>query len=716
MANQGRAFGSYKQSNWAKPELGDIDGQPGIYVGEIKQIVTGSRNGSVRIYIPVFGGDPDDENNWLQVSYASPFLGSTQGYNDVLQSNIYEVAKQSYGFFMTPPDPGNQVLCCFPPGRGSVGVWFACLSNNLSKYMIPAAAPSTSWENIDPVSLGAGFGASLQGGIVPGVPYPVGDFNDLDPRTAKADWIKNLRPINPTAALQLILAGLDKDTARGAITSSIQRDPISNVYGINTPGRPQPSQDTKNVPNLKQQIETGQFNPNNFRVTGRVPGHSFLLDDGDLFGKNNLVRLKTAAGHQLLMNDTEGFIYISNSTGTAWVELTKQGDVLIYNSRDLSIRTQGNIQMHSDRDIMINASRFLKLNGGAVQIEASQFCSVVSLQNLSLFGGQTAIKGRSRTSISSGGSMGISAAGGLRISGSTIGLNSGGAGEPPSPQLISKYLSADSLFADNQWVVRTNSLQSICYRIPTHEPYIRANISALVEVQQEAIDNVLPDSNITTVTGETVASQPVTASQTLEFASTQDVENPAPTSAFISQPDPGVDIGALSSTDYRAFLAQTSYASSGGDYASVNSFGFAGKYQLSAEALQSLGLIKPGTPQTAEALANPNNWIGGSGKPSNLNEFLASPEIQEAAMNSYTTANYSALQAAGIINAATPKDQIAGLLSISHYSSASIATGWYVGKIPNPEVYNQFYQQGAYSQSQVPVLISSSQSKVLVGA
>ena len=64
MANQGQARASNKQSNWAKPELGDIDGQPGIYVGEIKQIISGSRDGSVKVYIAILGGDPDDENGW----------------------------------------------------------------------------------------------------------------------------------------------------------------------------------------------------------------------------------------------------------------------------------------------------------------------------------------------------------------------------------------------------------------------------------------------------------------------------------------------------------------------------------------------------------------------------------------------------------------------------------------------------------------------------
>ena len=716
MANQGKAFGSFKQSDWAKPELGDIDGQPGIYVGEIKQIVSGSRDGSVRVYIPVFGGDPDDQNGWLQVSYASPFLGSTTGYNDFLQSNSYEIAKQSYGFFMTPPDPGNQVLCCFPPGRGSVGIWFACISNNLSKYMIPAAAPSTNWENIDPYSLQTGSGPALQPAIVPGTPYPVGDFNDLNPATAKSDWIKNLRPINPQATIQLVLSGLDKDPTRGAITSSVQRDPVNSVYGFNTPGRPLPSQDTKNVPNLKQRIETGQFNPNDYKVTGRVPGHSLVMDDGDIFGQNNLVRLKTAAGHQVLMNDSEGFIYISNATGTAWVELTKQGDVLIYNSRDLSIRSEGNIQLHSDRDVMINAERYLKLNAGAVQIEGSQLTSVVGVQSLQLFGGQTSIRGRARTSLSSGGSMAITSAGGMLLNGSTIGLNSGGGGVDASPNLIPKYLNPDTLFGGSQWVVRTNSLQSICYRVPTHEPYIRGSVAAAIEQQQQQIEDSFQPANVTTISGDTVAAINLPPSATVEFASSQDLANPAPTSAFIEQPDPVTNMGNLSNDEYRAYLAQTAYNSSGGDYAAVNNFGFAGRYQLSTEALQSVGYLKPGTEQTLEAISNPNNWVGGPGQPTSLEDFLQNQELQDSAMNSYTTNNYNVLQTAGVITASTPKDQIAGILSVSHYSTPEIAAQWYSGTIPNPEQFTEFYQQGSYSQTQVPIIISSDQSKIQLGA
>jgi hypothetical protein len=714
MANQGRAFASSKQSNWAKPELGDIDGQPGIYVGEIKQIITGSRDGAVRVYIPVFGGDPDDANGWLQVTYASPFLGSTTGPNNTLQSNTYEVAQQSYGFFMTPPDVGNLVLCCFPPGRGSVGIWFACVSNNMSKYMIPASAPSTSWENIDPFSLQQGSGAQLQG-IVPGIPYPVGDFNDKNPTTAKADWIKNLRPINTLAAAQLIGVGLDKDITRGAITSSVQRDPINSVFGFNTPGRPAPAQDTKNIPDLNQKINAGTFvQPT---VTARIPGHSLVMDDGDIYGKNNLVRLKTAAGHQIMMNDSEGFIYISNATGTAWVELTKQGDVLIYNSRDLSIRSQGNIQLHSDRDVMINATRSLKMRGGSVTVEGTSATNIVGKQNLSLFGGQASLKGRSKVAINSGGSMALTATGAMQLKGSTIGLNSGGGGELPSPQPIASFLNPDAIYADNQWVVRTDSLSSICYRVPTHEPYIRGNIAAVLE-QQDAISNFNQeaDGNITTVTGETVASINLATSQAVEVASVQNINNPAPTSAFISQPNTTESIGVLSSDEYQAYLAQTGYTNSGGLYETVSVDGYAGRYGLSSQALQATGYLKPGTPQTLEAINNPNNWVGGPGQPSNLNEFLATPQFQDYAMNVYTTQNYSALQTAGVITANSTKEQVAGLLSVSHHTSSNEAAAWYTGALNNTSQIDQFYQEGRFSQTQVGVIQISKASKTLVGA
>lgn len=314
--------------------------------------------------------------------------------------------------------------------------------------------------------------------------------------------------------------------------------------------------------------------------------------------------------------------------------------------------------------------------------------------------------------------MSLTSAGGMQLKGSTIGLNSGGGGELPSPQPITTFMNPDSIYADNQWVVRTNSLSSICYRVPTHEPYIRGNIAAAIQQQEAIADfNQQADGNIVTVTGQTVAAQTVTSSQRVEIATASDINSPAPTSAFISQPEATQGLGALSTDEYQAYLAQTGYTNSGGTYETVSLEGYAGRYGLSNVALESTGYLKPNTPQTLEAINNPNNWVGGPGKPSSLNDFLTTTEYQDYAMNVYTTNNYSALQSAGAITADTPKDQVAGLMSVSHHIGPNAAVAWYSGyAVEGVPQINQFYQEGRYSQNQVAIIETSKASKTIVGA
>ena len=45
----------------------------------------------------------------------------------------------------------------------------------------------------------------------------------------------------------------------------------------------------------------------------------FVMDDGDDKGKSNQIRLRTSTGHQILMDDDEGIIYVATASGNAWV-------------------------------------------------------------------------------------------------------------------------------------------------------------------------------------------------------------------------------------------------------------------------------------------------------------------------------------------------------------------------------------------------------------
>lgn len=726
MGQPGRDYLGTKTPDFADPSKEDVGGAtPGIYVGTIKQINTATRNASFEVYVAAFGGDETNKSSWKTVVYASPFMGTTPAPAGDPQFNTYNYTKQSYGFYMTPPDLGNQVLCCFPPGQGTVGYWFACLSPELGKGMIPANG-AVPWQQIDTASLADTAGQQLVPYLKEGTPYPAGEFNENDSKVFNANWANNKRPINPILTTQLIRQGLDTDPQRGAISSSSQRDPVSSVFGFNSPGRPLPQQDPAKDANLRQKIQSGQYKTSDFQVTGRVGGHSVVLDDGDLYGQNNLVRIKSAGGHQILMNDSAGFIYIANSEGTAWVELTKTGDILVYARNDLAIRTQGNLQLHSDRNVNINAEAAVNINSKQTSIEGSSSLVMTGGQLLNMYGGTTQLKSKSNMGIFSGASMSVRAGGKMALNAGAISLNgSGGGGEVAPPKPIPQFLSADTIGSAAGYEVKTNSIQSICYKIPTHEPYIRGSVSSVIQLQEEQANIAVTNNNaIVTINNEVVTPPAISSGGTTDQASTQPVTDPAPTSAFISQPDPGESLGKLNQDQYQAYMAQVGYNLTRSEYEptyggtpGITLDGYAGKYLLSSEALQTAGYLKPGTPQTAEAINNPNNWVGGPDKPANLQDFVTQTGFQETAMQEYTKANYNQLQTNGVITNSSTPQEIAGMLNASHLAGTTSATNWYTGQPTagtNTALMAQLYQQGRYSQTQAGVITNSKAATTII--
>ena len=90
----------------------------------------------------------------------------------------------------------------------------------------------------------------------------------------------------------------------------------SQVFGISTPGRKDISNNQRNV---------GAKDSGATDYVARKTGHTFVMDDGAEDGTNQLTRLRTASGHQLLMHDTEGVVYIANGSGKAFIEMDTDG-------------------------------------------------------------------------------------------------------------------------------------------------------------------------------------------------------------------------------------------------------------------------------------------------------------------------------------------------------------------------------------------------------
>ncbi len=145
------------------------------------------------------------------------------------------------------------------------------------------------------------------------------------------------KPIHPFAET-LKAQGLIGDTVRGTTSSSARRETPSQVFGISTPGR-------KNTGSTKEKVGAKDTTQTDFVV--RDTGHTFVMDDGDVNGNNQLTRLSTASGHQLLMHDTAGVVYIANGSGNSYFEMSSDGKIYIYAQDGFNLRSDGNFDMHS---------------------------------------------------------------------------------------------------------------------------------------------------------------------------------------------------------------------------------------------------------------------------------------------------------------------------------------------------------------------------------
>jgi hypothetical protein len=61
------------------------------------------------------------------------------------------------------------------------------------------------------------------------------------------------------------------------------------------------------------------------------------------------------------MHNSEDLIYIANSRGTAWIELTSNGKIDIFAADSVSIHTETDLNIRADRDINLEAGRNINM-------------------------------------------------------------------------------------------------------------------------------------------------------------------------------------------------------------------------------------------------------------------------------------------------------------------------------------------------------------------
>lgn len=353
---------------------------PGPYIGIVKNNVDPTRQGRLEVWIAELSAE--ETGPYITVSYASPFFGSTVGRPGVDDPNSFGTEAQTYGFWAVPPDLENHVLVTFVNGDMSRGYWFACVHNTPSTHMVPGiATPSGTTQ----ITLDTSFGADRD---IPatGVYLPASEVNleNVDRDTSR-NYLELDRVLHTYQSNIVVQQGLETDPHRGTISSASTRESPSRVFGFSTPGRGFPDLTDKypDKESLNEALKAGEQGEkiSDWQPTERRGGHTFVMDDGDLYGDSQLVRLRSAGGHQILMNDTDEVLYIINNKGTAWLEFTPKGSINMYSGGSVNIRSEMDLNFHADGNVNINAGSTLKMYAGA-SIESQTALQLITAKDL----------------------------------------------------------------------------------------------------------------------------------------------------------------------------------------------------------------------------------------------------------------------------------------------------------------------------------------------
>jgi predicted chitinase/uncharacterized protein (DUF2345 family) len=468
---------------------------PGPFLAEITNHLDPTYMGALEVsLIKTLQTSVSDQEGTYVVRHLNPFYGVTSARFEGNNSSSFNDVQKSYGMWFVPPDIGTQVMVIFIDGDPNQGYWIGCVPDQFQNHMVPGIAASqvTAMTQEQKDRYGTTY-------------VPVAEFLKSTQNLNVPNVEKIAKPVHPFAD-RLVQQGLLLDTVRGITTSGARREVPSQVFGISTPGPLDTSPGSK----------TGTVGyENKVQVpVSRLGGSTFVMDDGDMNGQNELIRIRTRTGHQILLHNSQDLIYIGNAKGSAWIELTSNGKLDVFATDSVSIHTEADFNLRADRDFNIEAGRNLNMRavknmetnvGGYHYIAIDDYSKISVKNDFDLSIGDTAkitslsdfhlnvgknimataasgmnITGGESVKIGSGGVFSVDANGNVVMVGAQVHFNGPPAeapdaadnAEPPPLLNIFKLPNRDVKYGwgPNKFY-NTGTISTIMQRVPTHEPY-----------------------------------------------------------------------------------------------------------------------------------------------------------------------------------------------------------------------------------------------------
>lgn len=677
-----------------KLDRGGVSAESGPFIAEVRNNNDPTRSGRLQVFIEEFcGNDKNDSTQWRTVNYLPPFYGITQKSGSSDGVGDYVGNRHSYGMWFTPPDIGTKVLCFFANGDPNRGYYVGCIPEPGLTHMVPAIGASENLKKNNQAQENFLKNASR---------LPVTEINNENEEISEDPrFFDNDKPVHSYVAGVMFQQGIIDDRVRGPIGSTSQRESPSAVYGISTPGRAI-YQGGLSEKDITSRLSSDSVRPDQVKVIGRRGGHSFVMDDGDIDGNDQLIRIRSSKGHQILFSDDGDCIHIIHANGQSWVELGKEGTVDVFSTNSINMRTQGNINFHADKSINLYGKESVNIvSKKLIQIESDESANIISQDQTKIHSkGSLGILTNSNFSLKAEGNITQSSSGNTSITGSRIDLNGGSQASVTPPQRVKKTKLSDVEWDSAQgWKVVSDKIESIADRIPTHEPY--------------PVHNQGVDAPVSLATTAPPPPRPSPALQSnIESASSRRAQNPIDVDDFVNQPKATQEIGLLDTDQVTAIMAQRA-KDVGQNFNEISIDNGIGKFGFTPDQLEDLGYLKPGTvdfllpsDDLSEVLQNLDFWSEIDGI-SSISDLLESESIQDKIEQSLLSAQYAELDTRGIIEQLPDQETIAGFLQSASQFGAGVVSDWAEGKlIDTSEISSQLTSQieNTVKQAQYAVL------------
>lgn len=652
----------------SKPDAGGAVLRSVPVFGVVKDNIDPIRSGRLRVYISDFGGqDPNDADSWITVNYMTPFYGVTSGDAPKEGYGTYLQNQSAYGMWYSPPDIDTTVICVFINGDPEYGYWIGCVPEPEALYTVPALGSAET------VVVNENEGNSYGGATK----LPVANINKNNEKINESSTFYNEpKPVHSYLAGVLNQQGLIRDTIRGTIGTSAQRETPSRVgWGVNTPGRPiyeggftdETIADAANQGNQQSGL----------KVIARRAGHSIVMDDGDLIGRDQLIRLRSSLGHQILMSDDGQTIHIIHANGQSWVELGKEGTIDMYATNSVNIRTQGDLNLHADNNINMHAKKDLNIYAENITTNSDKKTSIkVGTDYATSVQGKTTLKSTGAMSLNSSGEASFASSNVTYINGKKVNLNTGETSTiPQDVPPISINAHTDTLYDSQKgWAAAPGSLLSITSRAPAHAPWANANQGVDVKVNNDADANFPSNPSPAVQASNNAATAPATPVNPAVAATVPAVAAVSPT---LDKNTTAAMVGQVATIAQSTPNVATAIKNGAGVVTStvngaVQQVAAIGKMAQTPQQLEQAGVLKTGAAalvnnlvqvgKTVQQALTPNLFTGKPGAET-LTNYLNNPTAQVQTQVANFQAAQTQLTKAGVITGKESAGQIAGIVT-----------------------------------------------------